>query len=499
MARISSPIGLLNFGNRGGGTSSPQDNSVNQNQDAQIQQTQQSIFALSQSLETIRSQVLQLENTIKSLSGQLQQENAIEQKNFAEDQDFKRRSLERNIRAGSEATLEQKITNTLSAPIAAIQGKVTNVFGNIMNALTTLFFGWLTNQGIETLKALTSGNKKKLEEIKWTVIKNVGAAIGIFAAMNFGFGFIIRSIGSLTRSVVGLTAKILLSPFRALGSAITKIRGGGVPAAPAAGAAGAAANAGRGGLGTFMRGLGIPLLTGTALTGLDIASGENPGRAIAGATTGMLGSAAAFAAGSLIPIPGSGVVTSALAYGPSSGIGKDIYDKFFGKPEATPTPAARPSTSTAATPAPASRPTPPPVAPAATPTPAAQSQTSMFSSAFTAPELTREISVGNIESTSTPPDISPDKSQSSTFGTDYSSYFSTTISPQQIQAPPKTQQQIGSLPEQKPNVIIADGGNQTTQMSSPTRQPLTDVPFIPSSNPDNFYVLYSQLNYNVVM
>jgi len=29
--------------------------------------------------------------------------------------------------------------------------------------------------------------------------------------------------------------------------------------------------------------------------------------------------------------------------------------------------------------------------------------------------------------------------------------------------------------------------------------PATQVPNIPSSNPDNFYALYSQLNYNVVM
>ena len=33
----------------------------------------------------------------------------------------------------------------------------------------------------------------------------------------------------------------------------------------------------------------------------------------------------------------------------------------------------------------------------------------------------------------------------------------------------------------------------------PSSKPLTDVPLINSSNPDNFYTLYSQVNYNVVM
>jgi hypothetical protein len=46
---------------------------------------------------------------------------------------------------------------------------------------------------------------------------------------------------------------------------------------------------------------------------------------------------------------------------------------------------------------------------------------------------------------------------------------------------------------------MAGGGRDRTQTVASQQQPLTDVPFIPSANTDNFYVLYSQLNYNVVM
>ena len=52
--------------------------------------------------------------------------------------------------------------------------------------MTTLFFGWLTNQGIETLKALALGDSKKLEEIKNNVIKNILYSIGAFAAIKVG-------------------------------------------------------------------------------------------------------------------------------------------------------------------------------------------------------------------------------------------------------------------------------------------------------------------------
>jgi len=59
---------------------------------------------------------------------------------------------------------------------------------------------------------------------------------------------------------------------------------------------------------------------------------------------------------------------------------------------------------------------------------------------------------------------------------------------------------VSALPEAKPNVIYMKTSSQNKKApSASTRGPLTDVPFIPSSNPDNFYSLYSQLNYNVVM
>jgi hypothetical protein len=69
----------------------------------------------------------------------------------------------------------------------------------------------------------------------------------------------------------------------------------------------------------------------------------------------------------------------------------------------------------------------------------------------------------------------------------------------EVKAPPKPDTPVGTLPDPKPNIIMAGGGTDRTQTIASQKQPLTDVPFIPSSNTDNFYVLYSQLNYNVVM
>jgi hypothetical protein len=50
-------------------------------------------------------------------------------------------------------------------------------------------------------------------------------------------------------------------------------------------------------------------------------------------------------------------------------------------------------------------------------------------------------------------------------------------------------------------VVYKKVGSSAQQRSgaAPTGGPVNEVPAISASNPDNFYVLYSQVNYNVVM
>jgi hypothetical protein len=70
----------------------------------------------------------------------------------------------------------------------------------------------------------------------------------------------------------------------------------------------------------------------------------------------------------------------------------------------------------------------------------------------------------------------------------------------QISIPQITTPNVGALIEPAPNVIMASSGEVRNQ-PQPAQQvePAGDTPLIQSSNPENFYSLYSQLNYNVVM
>jgi hypothetical protein len=87
-------------------------------------------------------------------------------------------------------------------------------------------------------------------------------------------------------------------------------------------------------------------------------------------------------------------------------------------------------------------------------------------------------------------------SLSSTEGINLQTNFE--LKPEQMESVPFSVPNIRPLKEPQPNVIVASAPQQK-KIEVPGSVTITDVPLISSSNPDNFYVLYSQLNYNVVM
>jgi len=60
---------------------------------------------------------------------------------------------------------------------------------------------------------------------------------------------------------------------------------------------------------------------------------------------------------------------------------------------------------------------------------------------------------------------------------------------------------VGQLPEPKPSLtMIKTSSGQNQQKDSPvSSESIAEVPLINSSNSDNFYLLYSQLTYNVIV
>lgn len=318
------------------------------------QKNQESLFEIKDGLLGIQRNINLVNSGLINVANLLQQDATNEERLLRSQQERERRLAEEQVRIGRESDIERKIEAAIIEPVQRIAPKVQNLFGNVLQSLGWLFGGWLTNQVIEYIKTEGKGNNERLEEIKNNIIKGLGVAGGTLLAVKIGIGVLKRTLFGITKQLGSLIGKAVSAPVNAIknilpgaGSGI-KPRSGGTPT-PTRGILSGLKNLG-GGLkntaGNFVRGMGLPLLTGSIMTGLDIKSGEDPGRAVAGTVGGMVTSGAAFAAGSLLPIPGSGVISSALAYSPGQDIGKGIYDKFFGTPETKSAPNLEPATKT---------------------------------------------------------------------------------------------------------------------------------------------------------
>ena len=487
----------------------PQQKLVDDQQNALIAKNTKSDNSLQQQINKLREELATLSAGLTNIGGIIQSEGIEEKNRLLQEQEQERRYSEAKIRTGAENQLEQRIQSALVAPITALQGKVENIFGRIGNALTALFFGWLASQGLKTIKAYVEKDFNLLEKIKNAVINSVNNALRGLYIIKRGFTFIIRSIVGVTRTVIGTFSKLLTAPFKLLGGGISKLLGRG-------GAEVAGKVAGRAGLRTALT--SIPVLGALPDVGFAIADFAQGNTA-----AGWLGLGAAAATLTTPWTAGAGHVASMTLSGAATVA--SVKGQMDRDREATPTsaapqpatPATPPKPATPATPAKPETPSLPPPAPAAaTPTqPAVPAQPALLSmpaaaSPAPAPEpqtpAKPEMPTVNFNVDSTNQlsfSGSPLKGESETSNTSSNSETSnssmSSSSSPQIQSS-RSEPNIGQMPEASPNVVYRRLG-EPPKPPTPSPQsngPVTDVPLIGSSDPDNFYSLYSKLQYNVV-
>lgn len=498
----------------------PQQTLLDRNQNILIQTNQQSIVGIQEQFNNLQEQLNKINEGLVNIFKLLEKDFSQDELLLAKEEEDKRKAAEEKVRAGRESDLEKKVRSALIAPLRKIEQSMSGLFERITRALGILFLGWLTNQLIESLKADGEGNTEKLEEIKRSILKNLAMAGGVLLAISGGFGLVLGSVlrvtGRLARLAIGLPFKIargLLSKVPYIGKFF-----GGKPAAPRVpkggrvpitGSGGRSTQRGgnwltnifRGGAKSGSRAAGGAAAKGGARVGLGalplIGTALDTYSAIQEAARGNWTGAGLFAAGAATSLlPGLGSLASAGFT--AGGIAQSLMYKGDQKTsEEIPSQALPPSTDTQTTPQPVAKPETPAI-PSATKnktpnpppeTPGPSKDALSVNNFFNMPvEPTREIKDLELNPFSTYADN--EKSDQKT----------PPIQPQQIQRPPVQPKNVSALPEAKPNVIYMKTSSQNKKApSASTRGPLTDVPFIPSSNPDNFYSLYSQLNYNVVM
>jgi prefoldin subunit 5 len=475
-----------------------------------LEDNQSTLADIASGINGIRIQISSLNESLNSIASRIVNDATLESTMAKADQDYQRKLSERQVRIGQESALESKIQAALTKPVVALQNKVSSVFGNVGNALRTLFLGWLLNQGIEALQANAEENKEKLISIRNEVLKAFAFVIaggGILAIIK-------AAIVGLTRSVIGLAARIggfvvkglFLRPFQlvidALKGMMGKIPRIGAPAAPPSVVPPGGVKPGAGGKpGGVKPGGGKPAGgLGTGLLGIkDIFTGDPFGGLLAGGSflPGPAGKAFKAAAWSKELLFDSGAIPSLL------GGSKDnsTSPESSSAPAAKMAPAATPGASAPAS-MPAAQPMQTPMGTPAKPSNTASSAppsggiTIPYMGLSSSPLTTtapKEDTTKNVTSATKPAAITAAETKPA-------ETKPAEITAAETKSVPKGMPNVGPAAKPKPNVVIAAAPSQNRQAGpAKSSAPATQVPNIPSSNPDNFYALYSQLNYNVVM
>jgi hypothetical protein len=422
---------------------------------------QQAIGTLTQGLNTIRVTVQDLGNKLNVTNNLLAADTKLEQQQDLQEQKQEKVLAEQGARAGKESLLERKIQSALLAPVRFVAAQTQSILERLKSFFTTLLLGWLTNQLIETLKANAEGNKTKLQQIFDAVTVALSTTFKGLSLIARTFSFITKVIFGVTKVVAKLTAGIIEGLFKGvknLGKFVADGAKGllGIGAKPAAKAGTEAAvkatekavgkEAIKGTIGKIPVG---SLLTGAAFGGMRLMEGDVTG-------AGMEAASAISAT-----LPGWG---TALSYTIDAAIINRDFGGFKGTAFEKKEPGAKPTKPAAKTkPANAKKPS---ASTLKMPTSASQSATTDTAAS---------------ETTSTP---------------------QLQATPAQTQSLQTSLSNIGPAPQAQPNVVMmssmAGGQPQEPQMTS-SGGAASDVPAISSSNPSNFYTLYSQVNYNVVM
>ena len=534
-------------------------------------------------VDSVRLQLNGISDTLQSVATITASESALEKQKDLYEQEQQKRLAEAGARGGKESLLETKIQSALSEPVKRIGDKVSFGFNNLMSFVWTLLGGWLTVQGIETLKALQDGNKKKLNEIKDSVIRTLLVAGGVFTIISVGIGKVIGTItglvGKIGKFIVG---GLIIKPFQMVATGLRNALPGRTPTPPSRGSG---TKSGGGGL---LSGIG-KIITGVSGT-MNFLNGENVDGALAALTFvpgGGIFKLARVAAGTVFAFDEIAEALGKNFTGADPKLLKQKQkeleeaknkNKLISSPLKKPEPPKpadakseppKPADAKLEPPKPADAKLEPPKPADAKSTPSTPMippasnlqinapDTSKPATSAPSPEMVSKfeqawqykdnsLARGRIEgawnnmssdekqqakdwaiskgydwkemklpdSANQTSSITPKEpiNPAATLATPTSPVTTTTVA--ETSSKPSTPEitpaqttkiqtlpfNIGPEPEPKPNIVYASSGSSTPPQEQPmSTGAASDVPAIPSSNSDNFYTLYSQINYNVVL
>ena len=182
-----------------------------------IQRNSLALNTVSGQLASLTQQVSSLSDSMQAVYANITQSSGLERIKDIQEQNRERQLAEQQLREGKESIIERRIQNALVEPVQKVAAKASFTLSRVRDFFFTLLGGWLVNQTIEIIKNLSEDNRKKLENIKNNILKNLGIVGGVFAGIRFGLTSVFNGLTQFASKVTGaVTQGLFLRPVQAL-------------------------------------------------------------------------------------------------------------------------------------------------------------------------------------------------------------------------------------------------------------------------------------------
>ena len=185
------------------------------------EQNQEILNGINFGLNGVRQDINSLNNGLVEISTLIQNDAASEQRFLLNEQERERILSEQEVRTGKESVIEKKIDSAFSSAASRVSTKVRSLFDRVGQAILYLFGGWIANKYAELLEAEGKDNVDLVQQIKLQIAEGSKSFLNSFILLGGGFSKVISKILSLGKNIGSF---LLKKPFEALwnlGSSIT--------------------------------------------------------------------------------------------------------------------------------------------------------------------------------------------------------------------------------------------------------------------------------------
>ena len=189
-----------------------------------ISQNSLALGGVSQQLANISSRVSQLSMSLSAIQNSLESNAALERQREQANQNREAILAEQGLREGKEGQIEQKIQNSLFAPIQKITTKTRGLLSRLSSFLFVIGGAWLLDKVVLTIQALSTKNTDLLKSVISNVTKNVLIIGGLLLLTRGKIGSIKGTLMALRTGVLRVTAAgLILAPFESIKKLLIRV------------------------------------------------------------------------------------------------------------------------------------------------------------------------------------------------------------------------------------------------------------------------------------